>query len=238
MRVLYIKKKWIALLPIFIIALGYILRINNSVTPTFYLPVTNKVIAIDAGHGGIDPGAAGQLEKKEDDINLEIALKLRKLIEQNGGVVILTRDEDVGLYTDDSKTIREKKNEDLRNRKALVNDSNPDVFLSIHLNSFTQKQYYGAQTFYKKGCESSKKLAELIQEEFKNSLDKDNNRVPQSRDSLYLIREVEKPSVLIECGFLSNSNEEKLLNSEKYQEKIAWSIYIGLIKYFNEIEQK
>ncbi len=238
MRLIVIRKETLLIIPLSIL-LGIFLNIAKyKAVPTMYLPITNKVIAIDAGHGGIDPGAVGKQGKMEDDINLDIVLKLRKLIEQNGGIVILTRDEDTGLYTENSPTIRAKKNEDLRNRRILINESEPDVFLSIHLNSFPQSQYYGAQAFYKKGCEESKKLALLIQEELRNVLDKNNKRVPQPRDSVYLIREVTVPSVLIECGFMSNPQEEKLLNDPKYQEKIAWSIYIGMIRYFNELEEK
>jgi len=235
MKMIVIKKQVLLVIPLIIAYLIFQFMSEDEAVTTMYLPITNKVIAIDPGHGGIDPGAVGKQGISEDKINLDIAIKLRRLIEQNGGIVVLTRDDDNGLYTENSTTIREKKNEDLRNRRILINESNPDIFLSIHLNSFPQSQYYGAQTFYKKGCEKSKQLALLIQEEFRNVLDENNSRVPQSRDSIYLIREVTAPSVLIECGFLSNPQEELLLNDSKYQEKIAWSIYIGIIRYFNEV---
>lgn len=238
MRIIVIRKQVLLMIPLVIICMLFWYIVKDEAVTTMYLPITNKIIAIDAGHGGIDPGAIGKQGKMEDDINLDIALKLRRLIEQNGGIVILTRDKDEGLYTENSPTIRAKKNEDLRNRKILINESEPDVFLSIHLNSFPQSQYYGAQAFYKKGCEESKKLAFLVQEELRNVLDKDNERVPQPRDSIYIIREVSVPSVLIECGFLSNPKEEKLLNDPKYQEKVAWSIYIGIIRYFDELESR
>ncbi|KGG81051.1 N-acetylmuramoyl-L-alanine amidase [Caloranaerobacter azorensis H53214] len=238
MKVIIIKKEWIIVFFLILISLIYYLNTNNFVTTSLYLPINNKVIIIDPGHGGIDPGAVGKLGKKEDDINLEIALKLRRLIEQTGGIAILTREEDKGLYTEKSKTYRQKKNEDLRNRKIFVNESEGDIFISIHLNSFPQSKYYGAQTFYKKGCEDSKKLAEILQEELRNVLDKNNKRVPQDRDNIYLIREVNIPSVLIECGFISNPNEERLLSDSKYQEKIAWAIYIGIMRYFKEVKNE
>lgn len=234
MRVVVIKKIHLLFVALVLTVSLTSVALKEEAEPTFYLPVTNKVIAIDAGHGGIDPGATGKLKKTENEINLAIALKLRKLIEQNGGIVILTREDRGGLYTEKTPTVREKKNEDLRNRKLLVNKSEPDIFISIHLNSFPEKQYYGAQTFYKKGCTKSENLANIVQESLRNSLDKENKRQPQPRDTLYLIREVEKPSVLIECGFLSNANEEKLLNKSKYQEQIAWGIYTGIVNYFNE----
>jgi N-acetylmuramoyl-L-alanine amidase len=233
MKLIIIRKKTLFIIPFILIGIIAYLNIPNEDEPVFFLPIVDKVIAVDPGHGGVDPGAVGRLGKNEDDINLEIALKLRRLIEQSGGIVIITREDDEGLYTENSDTYRSKKNEDLRNRKLLVNKSEPDVFITIHLNSFPQSRYYGAQTFYKKGCEKSKILALLIQEEFRNILDKNNKRVPQPRDSVYLVREVDAPSVLIECGFLSNPREEGLLNDNTYQEKVAWAVYIGLIRYFN-----
>ncbi len=213
-----------------------IISILNSLkeVPVSSLPTTNKIIVIDPGHGGVDPGAISDNGKKEKDITLNISLKLKRLLEQSGTVVILTRSEDVGLYTEKSRTYSQKKNEDLRNRRIMVNDIAPDIFITIHLNSFPQKRYYGAQTFYQKGSEKGKRLAELIQEELKNVLDKNNKRVPQSRDTIYLLREVNATSILVECGFLSNANEARQLCDTKYQEKIAWSIYTGIIRYFNE----
>jgi len=237
MKLIVIRKEVLLVLPLIIVGIVFVFMERDDSVPAMYLPITNKVIAIDAGHGGVDPGAVGKQGVKEDEINLQIALKLRKLIEENGGVAILTRNDGEGLYTDESKTLREKKNEDLRNRRIEVNNSEPDVLVSIHLNSFTQPQYYGAQTFYKAGCEKSKTLAFLIQEELRNILDKENKRVPQPRDNIYIIRESASPAVLVECGFLSNPQEELKLNDPKYQQKIAWAIYIGLMRYFNEYDK-
>ncbi|WP_427340491.1 N-acetylmuramoyl-L-alanine amidase CwlD [Caloranaerobacter sp. DY30410] len=238
MKLIIIKKEWIIIFFLILVSFVYYINTNNFITTSLYLPINDKVIIIDPGHGGVDPGAVGKLGKKEDDINLEIALRLRRLIEQTGGIAILTREEDKGLYTEKSKTYRQKKNEDLRNRRIFVNESEGDIFISIHLNSFPQSKYYGAQTFYKKGCEDSKKLAEILQEELRNVLDKNNRRVPQDRDNIYLLREVNIPSVLIECGFISNPNEERLLIDSKYQEKIAWAIYIGIMRYFKEVKNE
>ena len=229
MKVIYIKKKYIYFTLIIFTVLIILKYGRNEIQPTFYLPVTNRIVAVDAGHGGIDPGAVGKQGIKEDDINLAIALKLQRFIEQSGGIAVLTREDKEGLYTEKSRTVKEKKTEDLKKRKEIVESSNADIFLTIHLNSFPQSRYYGAQTFYKKGCEKSRKLANIIQEELKNVLDKENNRMPQTRDDVFLLREVTIPSVLVECGFLSNRNEETLLNNERYQEKIAWAIYMYMI---------
>lgn len=205
---------------------------------TFAIPITNKVIIIDPGHGGVDGGASSRDGTTEADINLNIALKLAKYIETGGGVALLTRDSDTGLYTDKSKTIRQKKNEDLKNRKKIAEESEGDIFISIHLNSFEQRQYYGAQTFYPSGHNDSLKLAQIIQEELRIGLDKDNNRkANENKRDLLIMRNVKLPTVLIECGFLSNDREAELLKDKTYQDKIAMSIYSGLIKFFTEAEK-
>ncbi|WMM25605.1 N-acetylmuramoyl-L-alanine amidase CwlD [Tissierella sp. MB52-C2] len=238
MKLIIIKKKYLLISAIFLIViltLGLFILKKSKIMPVTYLPIANKVIAIDAGHGGVDPGAVSKRGIKEDEINLEIALKLKRLIEQSGGIVVMTRSEDEGLYTTEAKTLRQMKREDLSKRKEIVNESNSEVFISIHLNSFIRSTYYGAQTFYKKDSEEGERLAIIIQNELKNILDKDNNRQPQDRDDIYILNEVNIPSVLVECGFLSNANEEQLLTNESYQEKIAWSIYVGIMNYFNEM---
>lgn len=206
-------------------------------TEEIYLPITNKIIGIDPGHGGVDPGAVSQNGTKEHEINLKIALRLKRLIEHSGGIVIMTRETDKGLYSEDTKTLREMKTEDLMKRKEIIESANCDVFISIHLNSFTMARYYGAQTFYNEESEESKNLAYIIQDELKNILDKENHRQPTHRDDVFLLNDMEIPSVLVEAGFLSNQTEEKLLKNSEYQEKIAWSIYAGIIKYFSQKER-
>lgn len=234
MRILIIKKKWLISVFIFIIATIFILCMNNVLEASKTMTL-NKVIVIDAGHGGIDGGAVGKNGTIESQVNLEIALRVRKLLEQDGAIVLLTRDEDVGLYSENG-TIRNKKNEDLRNRKKLRNESNADIFVSIHMNSFSESKYYGAQTFYPKNSEESKRLAELIQEELVRVIDNGNNRVAKQKNDIYLLKDCSIPTALVECGFLSNPREEKLFQEEKYQEKVAWSIYIGILRYFGEKE--
>lgn len=207
---------------------------KNSMGVMSYMPTTNKVIVLDAGHGGIDPGALNEDKTVEEkDVNLQITLKLRELLEASGCLVLLTREDDVSLYEEDgNKTIRQKYNENLKNRKKIIEESGADAFISIHLNAFTQKQYYGAQTFYPQGQEDSKLLSKFIQDELRRVTDKSNDREIKPRDDIYLLKDNKIPSVLIECGFLSNEKEAKLLKDEKYQEKIAWSIYAGIQKYF------
>jgi N-acetylmuramoyl-L-alanine amidase len=135
-----------------------------------------------------------------------------------------------------SGTIRDKKNEDLKNRVELINQSGADLVISVHLNSFPQKQYYGAHVFYQKNNEPiTKPAAETIQESMKNILDKSNSRVPQVKKGIKIMDDTKVPVILIECGFLSNNDEERKLISADYQEKTAWAIFTGLLMYFNNL---
>lgn len=238
MKVIYINKRVLYIVIIimtFLIAFGFFLFREYKTEEVSYLPISNRIIGIDPGHGGVDPGAVSKTGIKEDDINLQIALKLKRFIEQSGGIAIMTREEDKGLYTSKSKTLREMKTEDLQNRRKLIVEADCEVFVSIHLNSFTKARYYGAQTFYMKDDQVSQDLANIIQEELKHVLDKDNNRQPTARDDVYLLKEMSIPTVLVEGGFLSNPVEEKLLTTDEHQEKIAWAIYVGIMKYFSTV---
>ena len=203
------------------------------------MPITNKTIIVDAGHGGIDPGSMTDDQSvKEKDVNLKITKKVKELLEASGAMVILTRNDDTSLYTEQvGKTIRQKYNENLKNRKKIIQESSADMFISIHLNKFQESKYYGAQTFYPAGKEDDKQLATYIQGELKRVVDKTNNRKIKSTNDISLIKDNEIPSTLIECGFLSNDKEAKLLNDEEYQDQIAWAIYVGIQKYFSETEQ-
>ena len=138
-----------------------------------FTPITSKTIIVDAGHGGIDAGTSTNDNSiLEKDINLKIAMKVKDLMESSGAVVILTRNDDTSLYTEEEgKTIRQKYNENLKNRKIIIEESSADMFISIHMNKFEQSQYYGAQTFYPEGKEEDKELAQTIQEELKRVVD-------------------------------------------------------------------
>ncbi len=205
----------------------------EKVVTTLSFPNFNKVVIIDAGHGGIDPGKEGSQGVHEKDLNLKIAQKLRTYIEESGGVAILTRSEDVGLYTENSDSITEKKNEDLRKRRKLIQESNGDLFVSIHLNSYPSSKYYGAQTFYLEGDQQSKILAEFVQNELISVLNHGNDRQAKASDSYYILKENPVPSILVEGGFLSNPEEERRLNDDNYQNKLAWAIYTGIMNYFS-----
>lgn len=235
MRVIWIRKRWILFFLTGIAAASGLLfglwKYKTSVA--FRQIILNKVIIIDPGHGGIDGGAVGKSGAVESHINLSIAQELRKLLEESGAYVIMTRERDVGLYTEEG-TVRKKKNEDLQNRKRIQEESNADIFISIHLNSFQQSRYFGAQTFYPPDCEESRLLALSIQQELIRVIKNGNNRIAKQKNDVFLLKDCKIPTVLVECGFLSNPQEEKLLQKPRYQKKIAWSIYIGILNYFQQ----
>ncbi|WP_423237098.1 N-acetylmuramoyl-L-alanine amidase CwlD [Clostridium peptidivorans] len=194
----------------------------------------SKIILLDPGHGGMDGGAVSPTGTIEKHINLNIGIKLKNELEKQGFKVIMTREEDKGLYSEGG-TVREKKREDLSNRSKMIVESNCDIFVSIHLNMFPQRKYYGAQVWYASN-ESSSKLANIIQGNFKAYLDNTNNRIEKpAKDEYRVLRGVgEIPAVLIECGFLSNEVEESKLKTDIYQEKIAKIIASSIQSYFEK----
>jgi len=202
---------------------------------TVALPVNNRTIIIDAGHRAEKTGGAvAEDGTTEADINLKIALKVQNLLEQAGSNVILTRSDENGIYDLDKTTLRQKKVSDLKNRVKIGNESEADIFVSIHLNKIPQKQYWGWQTFFKNGNESSKKLAESLQKGLNETIQKENKREALKISNVYIIDNVEIPTSIVECGFLSNNEELKLLKTEEYQDKLAWGIYVGIMDYFLE----
>jgi len=232
-----VVKKYNILITCLLIAVSYIVY-NLSVqeiTPTVVLPTTNKVIVIDPGHGGPDPGAIGKTGVYEKDINLNIALNLQALLEQSGCVTQFTRVVDESIHDQDKNTIRSKKNSDLKNRKKIIELSQADAYISIHLNSFPQEKYKGVQSFYPRDNDESKGLAENIQKELKATLQITDKRQALPIKEVYLMRNTNIPSVIVECGFLSNSEEEKNLTDEAYRRKVAWGIYLGIMKYFESM---
>lgn len=204
-----------------------------KIIPTMALPVTNKVIVIDAGHGLPDKGAENKEGISEEKINLEIALKLQNILESSGATVILTRSDENAIYEIDAKTISQKKVSDIKNRVKIGNESSADLFISIHLNNFSDGIYDGWQTFYKGGDENSKKLAESIQKNLNETISTDNKRIVHTLNDIYIMKNVEIPIALVECGFLSNELEAQKLQNEDYQLKLAWGIFDGLQDYFN-----
>ena len=177
-------------------------------------------------------GAESKNGTTEAEINLKIVLKLQQLLEQSGCTVILTRSDENAIYDLDSKTLKQKKVSDIHNRVKIGNESSADIFVSIHLNKINAQQYYGWQTFYNSTNEQSKNLAEKIQENLNEAIQKENHRIAMKLNSVYIMKHVEIPISIVECGFLSNPQEEEELLQDNYQDKLAWGIYNGIISYF------
>lgn len=190
------------------------------------LPLLGKVIYLDIGHGGNDPGAIYK-DIKEEDINLEIGKTLEEKLAKLGAIVYLTRYDDYDLsvtYTSN------KKRSDLSRRSNLINKSMCDLFLSIHLNSEKTNTWKGAQVFYNSKLKENKKIAELIQDAFKNNLN--SSRKAKVDNTLYLLKRINRPGVLLELGFLSNASDRYLLKQKWYQNKISETIITSIINYF------
>ncbi len=177
-------------------------------------------------------GAQSKNGVTEEAINLKITKKIQSLLEQSGCNVILTRSDENGIYNLDSKTIKEKKVSDIKNRVKIGNSNSADAFISIHLNKIPQSKYSGWQTFFKENNKQSEELAKSIQEGLNDCMQKENKRESLKIKGKYIIDNVEIPTTIVECGFLSNPEEEKLLQQDEYQDKLAWGIYNGIIDYF------
>ena len=201
------------------------------VTGALASPKESFTVIIDSGHGGKDPGkiaADGTLEK---DINLAIALKLQAYLEAADVHVIMTRTSDTGLYDPDASN---KKVQDMKNRITLMEENPADLIVSIHQNSYSDKDVCGAQVFYYTTSSASKRLAESLQEILVTKLDPDNHRKAKANDSYYLLKKTAKPIVIVECGFLSNPEEAALLKSDSYQDEIAWVLHLGILQHLNQ----
>ena len=186
-----------------------------------------KTIIIDAGHGGRDPGKVGTAETLEKDINLKIALYLKEILESQNLQVIMTREEDKDL----SKNSENFKKSDMKERIALIQKNNADLVVSIHQNSYTDLNVHGAQCFYYTSSEEGKELASIIQKQIISSTNQTKIREIKSNNDYYLLKHSPLPTVIVECGFLSNPDEEKLLLTKEYQRKMAWAVHLGILQY-------
>lgn len=185
-------------------------------------------ILIDAGHGGFDGGATvnGVSEK---DINLSVALKLKDLIKENGWKVEMTRDSDTSTEDKERKDGTSAKTSDLKRRREMIKEKGADLFISIHMNKFPQEKYWGAQVFYASSPPESRILGECIQKALPRLLEDGNERVAKQGDSgIYILKSAEVPSVIVECGFLSNPQEVIKLQDDEHQNKLALAIYEGI----------
>ncbi|MCI9159255.1 MAG: N-acetylmuramoyl-L-alanine amidase [Lawsonibacter sp.] len=179
------------------------------------------LLVLDAGHGGEDGGAVSLTGVPESQINLAIVLKLRDVLGLYGVDPILLREEDVSLHDEDAKTLREKKRSDLKNRVAAIEKAEGGALISIHQNTYPSGRYHGAHVFYAP-TEGSQALAEHVQSSIRTALQPGNERaVKQIPSTVYIMNHITCPAILIECGFLTNPEEEALLRDEDYQRRLA-----------------
>ena len=189
------------------------------------------VVVVDAGHGGTDPGKVGVDGSLEKDINLAVAERLKTYLEQDDVKVIMTREMDTGLYSEaDSR----KKMADMKKRCEIIEESGADLVVSIHQNSYHEESVSGGQVFYYRDSSKGKALAEILQDRFDYVLGDQNRRLPKANGNYYLLLHVKCPIVIVECGFLSNRKEAALLNSGEYQDKLAYTIHMGIMEYLNK----
>ena len=226
MRVITIRKETILIVFYSLFILGGLAGTFFSETaPAFAMPVSKKIVLLDAGHGNWDPGkVSGKILEK--DINLSIVQKLQAYLEEGGATVILTRADDTGLA--------KNKSGDMQQRKWIANASHADIFISIHQNSFQSAGVSGAQVFYFNESDNSKNLAACIQQKIKEFVDPSNRFSHKANSNYYVLKQTAMPAVIVECGFLTNDNERHKLTQEEYQEKMAWGIYLGIVNYFDE----
>ena len=184
----------------------------------------NQIVVIDAGHGADDPGKVGVNDALEKDINLQIALKVKACLEEKGIQVVMTREDDVA---------EESKLGDMKKRVELINEVKPAITVSIHQNSYSDASIKGAQVFYYTDSEVSKEAASIMQEELR-TIDETNKREIKANNTFYMLKKTETPTIIVECGFLSNPEEAEKLVTESYQDEMAGTICAGIIKWLEQ----
>lgn len=194
-------------------------------------------IVLDAGHGGEDGGAVADDGTMEKNINLQILLKLKKLCKAFGYNVVTTREADEAIYDENTDGIRNQKVSDMKNRLKIFNQSKNNIVLSIHQNKFSDGKYSGSQVFYSKNDDNSLVLANYVKNNITKLIQPDNKRESKPADkNIYLLWNAEVPAVIVECGFISNSQELELLKTDDYQNRITFAIFCGLSDYCNSIK--
>ncbi|MBM7634625.1 N-acetylmuramoyl-L-alanine amidase CwlD [Geomicrobium sediminis] len=203
---------------------------SNEDTSTLEMPLSGNVIILDAGHGGVDGGSVAKSGTLEKDVALDISLKLRDYLQASGALVYMTREGDSDLANESTRGFSNRKTEDLKKRIEIINSSNADYYVSLHLNATPSSKWRGAQTFYNRTFEESKLMAESVQGEMVRQLE-NTNRSALPIHNIFLVDRAEIPGVLVEVGFLSNVQEAADLGTEEYQDKVAASIYQGMLRY-------
>lgn len=206
---------------------------TNQNAPMWSWSLGTKIIVLDAGHGGPDPGAVGKTKVLEKDVNLAVAKRVEGFIQQGGGKAIMIRDQDEDLGT--SQALLKRKREDLAERIRIATESNADVYLSIHANSFPNEKLTGPQAFYHADSAEGRALAQAMQSELNKMVV--GKRVAKANKDFFILKKANQAAVTVELGFLSNPTEEQLLTTPEHQQKLAWAIYQGLCDYFAKVDQ-
>ena len=226
------------LLTVLVLAASAVGAITNTLYDRIYVSAAaelaeEKVVIIDAGHGGEDSGAVGKNGVLEKDLNLEIALTLGEMLTERGYAVVYTRTDDRMLYKPEENVKGIRKISDLKNRLAVASEYPGAIFVSIHMNSFGEEKYSGLQSYYSVGNEESRALADKIQLSVTNELQKENNRKIKEGKDMYLLENIGNTAVLLECGFLTNAVECNSLCEKEYQKSLCFAIVCGIIEYIN-----
>ncbi len=228
MKVLTLRKRAIVIGLCVLLCVAGVVIYFTAIRPTFQ-PKPQYTIVIDAGHGGRDGGAVGKTtETTESYLNLQFSLKLKSICEEYGFKVVLTRKDMNGLY---SAFASNKKRSEMEKRMEIIESANPDLVVSIHMNSFSNSSARGAQVFYAENFPENEEFAQTVQDAL-------NEKIPNAKKTakssdFYVINTTSKPSILVECGFLSNPEEERLLVSEEYQEDFCYVLFYGILSYFS-----
>lgn len=227
-----LKKKIEILMSIFLLVSAVFLARKGAETVLSGKLESRQIcICVDAGHGGNDPGKIGVNDELEKDINLEIAYKVKALLEQQDIKTVMLRKEDSNLA---DKNAKNQKVSDMQNRIAAIEESEAQLTVSIHQNSYPDASVKGAQVFYYSQSEEGRILAQTIQKSLIDRLNDGNTREAKANDSYYMLKKTPTPTVIVECGFLSNYEESALLSEDMYQERVAWAIVMGIMQYLNQ----
>lgn len=232
----YLKRNYLSIVLLCAAFIGFSALLSRSMD---LLPAssgevsTQRSIVIDAGHGGEDGGAVSCTGVNESEINLQISLRLEDLLHLLGQKTVMIRTEDIELYSTDAKTFSEKKVSDLKNRVKLVNETPNALLISIHQNQFSQSKYHGAQVFYAQSG-GSEALADQVQGALSSAIDPENTRQCKQATNVYLMDNINCTGILVECGFLSNAEEEAQLRDPGYQKKLAAVIGCSVYRYLQE----
>ena len=204
-----------------LLSVGIVTITNNEV------PKTTYTIVIDAGHGGRDDGCSGVGGTKESGVNLKIAKKLQSSLEKLGINVVMTRNDGNGLYSANATNYKQS---DMEARMKIINNAKPHMVISIHQNSYSDSSQRGAQVFYQEDDDVSNNFANCVQSQLVRQLP--YARAASNKGDYYLLKESKLPAILVECGYLTNAEEEIMLNDDSYQDRVAYAIMCGVVRYF------